>query len=57
MSAAKAPAAQLPAGPFKEAALPDDGDLAAVALAANHLIPLAGRCVGHDGQKPEALAD
>jgi hypothetical protein len=55
--AAKAPATQLPARPFKEAALPDYGDLAAVALAANHLVALASRCVGYDGQKPKSLAD
>jgi hypothetical protein len=57
MPAAKAPAAQLPASSFKEAVFSDHSDLATVALAASHLVAMAGRSVGYDGQKSEALAD
>jgi len=56
MPAAKAPAAQLPTRPFKEAALPDHGDVAAVALAASHLVAMACRGIGYDDQEPETLA-
>jgi hypothetical protein len=57
VTAAKATAAQLFASSFKEAVFSDHGEIAAVALAASHLVAMAGRSVGYDSQKPEALAD